>query len=481
MAGKGVAKRANPNLGMADFGPAPAGAAFAPIGVSGLRHFSGYVREEFLRELMGLRATRVYREMRDNDAIVGGVMFAIEMLLRKVEWEVKPPEDGGPDDEAAAEFVAECLDDLQLPFSNYIADCLSFLTYGFSLHEIVYKRRLGDAPARARERSKFDDRRIGWAGFPTRAQDTIQRWQFDDEGMTTGAWQQPPLGGTERLLPLEKCLLFRTTSHKDNPEGRSCLRNAYVAWYFKKRLSEIEAIGVERDLAGLPLMRIPAAIMDPNADATAQAQYAAAKNMVVNVRRDAQEGIILPSDRDEHGQARYDFELLTTGGTRQFDTDKIINRYDQRIAMTLLADFILLGHEKVGSFALSSDKTDLFAFALGAWLQEIGAQFNRHAVPRLLRLNGMAGQCELRHGDIEQLELDKFTAAVEALTGAGMPLFPDPVAENAARKRIGLPSLEESELTRPDPQKQADALAGIQPEPPPAARPNGGARPQPRP
>jgi hypothetical protein len=42
-----------------------------------------------------------------------------------------------------------------------------------------------------------------------------------------------------------------------------------------------------------------------------------------------------------------------------------VNRYDQRILMSVMADFLMLGAEKVGSFALSSDKTDLFAVALG--------------------------------------------------------------------------------------------------------------------
>ena len=74
--------------------------------------------------------------------------------------------------------------------------------------------------------------------------------------------------------------------------------------------------------------------------------------MVKSIRRDEYEGLVLP-----HG---FEFELVSTGGARQFDTNAIINRYDTKIAMTVLADFIMLGHQKVGSFALSSDKTELF-------------------------------------------------------------------------------------------------------------------------
>ena len=36
-----------------------------------------------------------------------------------------------------------------------------------------------------------------------------------------------------------------------------------------------------------------------------------------------------------NGKPLYDLKLLTTGGSRQFDTDKVIQRYDHRIAMSL--------------------------------------------------------------------------------------------------------------------------------------------------
>lgn len=58
----------------------------------------------------------------------------------------------------------------------------------------------------------------------------------------------------------------------------------------------------------------------------------ALENMVKSIRRDEMEGVVLP--------AGYELELLSSGGTRQFDTNAIINRYDTRIAMTVLADFI---------------------------------------------------------------------------------------------------------------------------------------------
>ena len=151
-------------------------------------------------------------------------------------------------------------------------------------------------------------------------------------------------------------MLFRTRSRKDNPEGRSILRNAYRSWYFKRRIQEIEGIGIERDLAGLPVIHAPEGIdiWDETMEDYTRIR-AGMESMVKSIRRDEMEGVVLP-----HG---FELELLSTGGTRQFDTNAIIERYDTRIAMTVLADFIFLGHQQNGSWALSSDKTELFAMA----------------------------------------------------------------------------------------------------------------------
>lgn len=116
-------------------------------------------------------------------------------------------------------------------------------------------------------------------------------------------------------------------------------------------------------------------------------------------------------------------------------------RYERRIAMTMLADFVLMGHENAGSFALSSDKTALFAVALGGWLDGIADIFNLHAIPRLVALNGWpTDRCpRLVHGDIEAPNLAALGDNISKLYGAGMQLFPDGALENHLRRVAGLP------------------------------------------
>lgn len=473
---------------------APVGKAAAPfveLGTTGLNTTGGRIWEEFLPALQGARAIQVYREMASNDPVCGAMLRAIELLIRRVEWTVEPASDAAGDVEIS-DFVQSCLEDMSDTWPDTLANILSFARFGFSVHEEVYKRRQGwnDDP---RKSSKHEDGRIGWSRLPPRSQETIDQWLWDDQGGLTGCIQVAPPDYRPRQLPWNRLLLFRTTADKGNPEGQSVLRTAYRPWHFKRRIEEIEGIGVERDLAGLPTALVPPELLAPDAPAARKQQLAQITELLRNIRRDQREGVVFPQDFDENGHPRYELKLLSTGGRRQFDTSDIITRYDTRIAMSVLADFVLMGHEKVGSFALASSKTDLFAVALGAWLDSITEVFNRFAIPRLLRLNPFAFEepPKLTHGDIETVDLNEVAAYVSALGGAGF-IAPSPSLERHLLSNAGFPEPEDGEGLEAQQAAQAEAQqaaldamaeAGQQP-PPPGGKPpppppgsGGGGRP----
>ena len=112
------------------------------LGVTGLKRVSGYVDEEFLPALRGRKAVRIYREMSCNDSMVGALLFTIDKLLREVEWKVLPA-DQTEENVLAQEFLESCMEDMSHSWDDFIGEVLSMITYGWSWHEIVYKRRLG--------------------------------------------------------------------------------------------------------------------------------------------------------------------------------------------------------------------------------------------------------------------------------------------------------------------------------------------------
>lgn len=408
------------------------------IGRIGQRRFGGIVYEEFLPELRGSRGVEIYREMSENDDVVGAILYAVEMLVRQTKWNVEPGGSTAKDKEAA-EFVESCMDDMQNTWVDTISEILSFLAYGWSYHEIVYKRRMGNT-ADTRTRSKYSDGLIGWAKLPIRAQETLYQWEYDENDNLTGMTQMPPPDYGLLTIPLSKALLFRTKSRKDNPEGRSILRNAYRSWHFKRRIQEIEGIGIERDLAGLPVMYAPEGMDIWGDDDDTKKILVRLEEMVRGVRRDEMEGLVLP-----YG---FEMKLLSSGGTRQFDTNAIIDRYDTRIAMTVLADFIFLGHQQNGSWALSSDKTELFAMACGAYLDIIAETFNSQGIPSLIDINGdhfkgITGYPTLTHGDIEDADIQKVSTYIKDMVGIGV-LIPDDGLEDYIRQIGNLPERVES-------------------------------------
>ena len=452
------------------------------LGVTGLEQSGGRIHEEFLPQLQGRRGTQVFKEMRDNDPTVGAMLFAIEMLIRQVEWRVEPASEE-PEDQAAAEFIDGAFEDMSVTWDDTLSDILSMLVFGFSVLEEVYKVRAG-RQADPTLSSKFDDGRIGWKKLPIRAQETIERWIFQpDTTELLGLVQVARPDFRPREIPASKFLLFRPQANKANPEGRSMLRNAYRPWFFKKRIEEIEGIGIERDLAGLPTALVPPKLLSPSATGEQKALLNQINLILRNVRRDEKEGLIFPLARDENGALTYEFKLLSTGGRRQFDTGKIVDRYDRRIAQTLLADFILLGQEgRTGSFALAESKTALFAVAIGAFLDAIASVFNRFAIPRLLRLNTFgieADPPQLVHGDIESIDITKLGEYVSKLSQAGIPLI-DEATERFLRMQAGLPERDpDDELPVPEapeaPQPPGDIEGGgLPPQAPPAGDIEGG-------
>ncbi|MBR5193072.1 MAG: hypothetical protein IKW37_01440 [Bacteroidaceae bacterium] len=416
------------------------------IGRIGQNRYSGILMEEFLPELQGIKGVEVYREMSDNDETVGAILFVIEMLMRQCTFSVEP---GGKTekDKEAAEFVESCMNDMQLSWTDTISEIVSFLTYGWSYHEIVYKRRMGKTKDR-RTSSKFDDGLIGWRKLPLRSQDTLWEWVFEsDSDDLIGMTQSPPPDYGHYTIPIEKALHFRTKSRKDNPEGRSILRSAYRSWYFKKRIQEIEGIGMERDLAGFPVLYGPEGMdLWDTDDEDMVAVLTSAQNIVTNIRRDQREGLVMPNG--------WKLELLSAGNRRQFDTNQIIERYDKRIATTVIADFVLLGQTGVGSYALSSDKTRLFALAIGTYLDIICEVFNTQGIPRLIDINGdkfkgITEYPKMVHGDIEDANLEKLGAFISQMVTAGI-LIPDEALEDFVRRAGNLPERDENATYSPE-------------------------------
>jgi len=420
------------------------------LGVAGDNTHNGQIRsDEFLPELRGKRAIKKYREMRENDSTIGAVMYAVEQILRDVDLSVKPVDDS----EAAkreADFVESVLEDMEHTLDDHISESLSFLSYGFSWFEVVYKRRDGKDTQNPKKRSKYDDGRIGVRKIASRAPWTVSRFEVDQKtGEILGMHQEGSYGNQKHYIPSRKSLYYRTTSINNDPAGRPIIRNAYTSYEFLNNLQSIEAIAVERELAGIPVARVPAEYLSGDATVAQRGFIQELQSILRDVKFNEQGYIIVPSDTypgkdgEPTNTRMVDVELMSSQGNRNIDIDPIVRRYQHDIARSVLSEFLMLGSSG-GSYALSKSKTDLFLRALESYIQTIVDVLNKQLVERLWDLNGLDYDLmpKIVAGDVAPHDLKELGSYLRNLNGADINLASQPDIVDALLDNAELPNLD---------------------------------------
>jgi hypothetical protein len=407
------------------------------IGWSGLRHSGGVIQEEWIAALDSVRGIRTYAEML-ADPIVNATLLGVTNEMTRSEWSIKPNDEAGGDKEH--EFVESVFNDMSTSFEDVFLEVLTCLPYGWSYFEVVYKYRSGPNVERPGEGSLYSDGYKGWRKITIRGQDTLSRWELDPNSGVQGMWQRQE-DSNDLLIPIDRSLLFRPSSHKNNPQGRSILRSAYIPWFCRKRLREIDLIGADRDVVGIPVIWLPPEWLTEDSSDEQKAAVDGFRRIAANLRVDEQSYVIMPLEYDENGNKVFDLSLLSSPGAKLENLEEKIQRYSREIAMSCLADVMLIGHEGVGSYSLSEQKYDAFTRGLMGWLRAIAEVFNRHAIPRLLAENGMdpAKAPELVFSPIENIDLQKLGSYITALSGAGFPLFPDEELQEWLARAGGMP------------------------------------------
>lgn len=423
------------------------------LGVAGTSTRNGTLKADDLQpELRGKRAIRKYREMRDNDATIGAALYAVEQMLRDVPIKIVPSDDS-EQAKAEAEFVESVLEDMDHSLDDHISEALSFLTFGFSAFEVVYKRRIGPYERNPKKCSKFTDGRIGIRKIAPRAQWTINRFDVDQQsGDLYGFHQDVSSGFGTNYIPMRKAILYRTTTINGDPSGRSILRNAYAAYERLNAIQQYEAIGIERELAGIPHAEVPAEYLSADATEAQQAVLNQMKEILRDLKFNEQGFLITPSDTypgkdgEPTNQKLVSVKLISSEGTRNIDIDPVVKRYQHDIARSVLAEFIMLGGGSNGSYALSKSKSDLFLRALESYIHTIVDVLNKQLIEPLWRLNGLdfALMPKIKAGDVASHDLKEMGSYLRNLNGANITVADDLDIVNAL--------MEIAELPKPNPE-----------------------------
>lgn len=379
-----------------------AAAATREAGLSVSYAFGGN-RFELVPQLQGLVGLEQLQLMWDTDETLGAMAWVIEATLEQVEWSHVPMADGQdalPTDAEArryADFADTMLMDMKHSFADHVMEASTMIPLGFAPCEIILKQRTED-------NSEFPDEFYGFDSLPLRDQHSVSGWHYTDD-TSRELKSMTQIGSGTAEIPIWKLLHYRTKAILNNPYGRSLLIAAYRPWFLKRRIQDSEAIGIDRELAGMPTFYIPQADLDAankvgadgqptDAAKAASARIQGAIKAVRDLRFNEAGGLVIPSDvfKDDQGKPgqirKWEFKLVTGGGQRAIDARTAAKDYDRSIARALLFQFLHLGDRSGGSYALSDNQSDLALKSLRAITMKIAREYRQKALPLIWHVNG---------------------------------------------------------------------------------------------
>lgn len=399
---------------------------FTEVGQTGLNAYNGIIRDDFLREFTGKESYKRFNEMRLNSPIIASGLSALEYIIRKMDWTFS---EGDGENDPRHELLEDSLQAMSMSWNDHISEALSFIWAGFYICEKVYQRD--------------DKNRILWRKFATRGQDTVYRWEMDNTGGIEGVVQMAAPEYKIIPIPIEKLLIYRTRLERGNPEGRSLLRPAWIPYYYTKNLQQIEAIGFERDLNGLPVIELPEAA---DTGESGDTDLTKAQQMVRNLRNDEQAGATIP----------FGWKLtLLSGAGKGFDAlSNAIKRYESRTAMVFFTQSLLLGQDGVGSLALSTDMKNFLITFADSIADIIAQTFSKYAIPDLLRLNGYENDppIKLEHTPAGDVDVSKIADGLQKMFNM---LTWDERDEEWLRSMAGLPEKSADDIRTAMDEKEA--------------------------
>jgi hypothetical protein len=418
-------------------------------GYLGLNVFNGVSNDELKRELNFPNSVNTYKQM-SYHATINAAMTLFENIIGKADWIFKPIKDANQEELQQTKIINEMMKDLtDQTWAEFISEALSSNMYGFSVHEKVYRRRLKTLG------SKYNDGLIAWKKLPIRNQETIEKFIFSEDGNEVKGVKQnlsaisdvynrySSRTNNEVILPRSKIILFRAGKHKGDPFGKSMLRDAYLAWRFLSVIEEIEANGVAKDLAGLPVLKLPPQYLSSEASPDQKAIRSYYENVMRNLQLNQQSALILPQAHDpDTKQPLFELELLSLNGSKAMDTSKIKEYYKNLILTALFADILVMGQSGGGSNALGQIKNSLSATAAEAMLKKICDVINDDLIKQTYELNGW-DTSRMGYMDFDNLEsedLESFSKAVQRFASTSV-IEVDRAVLNRVRESIGVDSL----------------------------------------
>lgn len=387
-----------------------------------LKGVSGKVDEDLSKLWKGKKKKDFISEMKSNDAYVNAWVNAKNAIALKPDWVVKPKDTTKNTEKAKeySELISDMLfKDMATSFNSFILNSITMAEYGFSVSEIVLKKRLGktDNPNTS---SLYEDGLFGIAKLAPRWQNSITKWDIDNNGNIENLYQRGDNFTNDVKIPYKKVLHFVMNGYNGNPEGESVLRGTFVSYYNKKNIERIQRETFERGFSGILDIQVPPRYLSKRNNTPEGMEVR--RNLeafMKNVKQGKEAGIIRPFSKD------FAIELIQGKTGTGLDPDKMIERYNTEIVMCLLSDSFM-GKSKVYQGASGEQtKTKIYKSFIGIILDEIKEQVNKKLIPMIFEINNLDEDLMpyLDYGNLDDLDLQAISWFIQSVAKNCGPLI----------------------------------------------------------
>ena len=438
------------------------------LGAPGVAIWGGYVEErEKSAELATSQArAKTFADILSNTSIVAAGVRYYANLVGASTWTFNPT-DSDVSGAYAALAESALKDDCATPWPRVIRRAAMYRFYGFSIQEWTAVRR--------------SDGWLGMGDIAPRAQATIEQWDVDEEsGVVLGVAQRSPQNQKSIYLPRERLVYIVDDTLSDSPEGFGLFRHLVSPAKRLARYEQLEGMGFETDLRGIPKLRAPLGEMNAEQlaggidSAEYDAQLKPLRDFAESHVRNTKLALLLDSatyhNEDLSGSPStvrlWDAELMQGDSQSFAENAAAIERLNREMARILGVEQLMLGSGE-GSFALSQDKTHQFYLLINSALAEIRHVVERDLLDRIWKLNGWpdAMKPTITVESVEYRDVKTVAATLRDMATAGAILdVNDPVIDDvralmgvSAQEANTEPSIKPA-LPRPAMQAAAEAI-----------------------
>lgn len=420
------------------------------IGTNGARTYGGTpANGEINRKLIGVQRYVTFDSTVANDIVVAVGVRLFLALLSGAKWSSVPAKpravEGGKGDAAEptpkAQYYADRIRELVLTgtrttWSTIIKWLGGFIHYDYRLSEVTLERR--------------EDGAWGVMDIGPRPNHTIEQWVVGEHGVVIGVIQRDPQTQEWNAIPRAKLVYLADNAVTSTPEGCGILRHAIETSTRVARLLDLEAIGYETTMEGMPIGRVPyLALKKLEAAGTipgfkAASATAEIESMVQNKVVTRQRGLMLDSEpyRNANGDPtsipQYSLDVVRGEAKGAADINVAIQRDRRYLAILFGVEHLVLGGDK-GAFNLAEDKNDRQVALVNNVAFEIAAALKRDVVIPVMRANGWPIELapDLVPSDITKLDPSVIATVLRDLGVAG-DMLGVPSEDKAADEVRGL-------------------------------------------